>query len=127
MAGFDNERAVIDGMFDSWKYTQVVRENSEVADTADEWIRPSLQAIGGNRMNLGDNPKYRYTGLLYVQIFTLTGIGSGRAKVLADLLTQMFRDVRSGGITFKVPQFEAVGNQDNWYQSVFSVEFFREE
>jgi hypothetical protein len=126
VTGFNNERAVIDGMFDSWTQTQVVRENTEVG-TANEWIRPSIQAINGNRMNLGDNPKYRYTGLLYVQIFTLTGIGSGRAKVLADLLTQMFRDVRSGGITFKVPQFEAVGNQDNWYQSVFSVEFFREE
>lgn len=110
-------------------YTQtlVKFENDEMNEDVDEWIRISIQNSNSNQASLGDDAIFRYVGILFIQIFTKSDIGSGRALEIADSLTTLFRAKRINDIVFKVPSIQKVGLYQGWYQINVSTKFLREE
>lgn len=107
----------------------LVIDNEEIigVNELDLWLKASVQPFDAKNLGLSTT-QYRYYGMLYIQIFTKPNIGSGRCREVADVLTSLLRDVTiANSIKFKVPQFILIGVNDSWYQSNFSVEYYREE
>jgi hypothetical protein len=126
MSGFDFERSVIDEQISTLSSAQHVPANTEPPITGN-WVRPTIQPVDSNRLNLGLNPKYRFRNILFVQIFTPANIGTAQANLIADELSTLFRDKVYSGIRFFVPQLKPVGTVSGWYQCTFSIEFYRED
>ena len=127
--GFVNEKAIIEKYIQqNYSSTQVKYENDEMNDSLiQEWVRVSSQSANGFQSSLGSNPTFRYTGVLYLQIFVKPDVGSGRALELADMFTVLFRAKRIEGMVFQVPIIQKIGVYNDWYQVNVSVEFFRGE
>lgn len=129
IVGYDQEaNAISKYLTDNWTVTPVILDNSASQDALDDgYIKMSHQEVLGSNLALGAKA-YRYRGVMFIQIFTKPGTGTGQASEWATLLSNLFRDVLVANvIKFKVPQVNRVGVIDNWYQTNFSVEFYREE
>lgn len=127
--GYSEEQNAITQYFEAnFSGIRYYIDNEEVGEVSvDEWCKISIQPYDSKNLSLGSSA-YRYWGLVYVQIFTKPSTGSGRNREIADIITNIFRDVTvNGDIRFKVPQLSIVGLNDGWYQSTLSVEFYREE
>ena len=125
---FATEKATIERYVrDNLTGSSLVFENMTQPNTVAEWIRVNILNADSKQVSLGDNPYYRYTGLVIFQIFTKPSIGSGRATQVVDQVTAMFRGQRINGITFRPPVMDKVGDAGGWYQVNVSVPFFREE
>lgn len=111
-----------------WSYTEVEYENQN-KDTSnlDEWTRFRVFNAGGKQVSLGNNPRFRYRGLVVVQVFIRDGIGVGRAKTLADLVDPIFRNTVLGEIHFGVPEASKLGVTDGWYGLNVDCPYYREE
>jgi hypothetical protein len=108
--------------------TPVLFENIEYSNNYNEWVRLSIQNADAYQSSLGsDNHSYRYTGVVFVQIFIKPNIGSGRAMELADRVSSIFRSTTVNGITFKTPLVKPITNFQEWYQLNVSTDFFRGE
>lgn len=94
-----------------------------------EWIRVSVKYDEPFQASLGDNPAFRYFGVLFFQIFLKPDVGSGRAAELADTITSLFRAQTISGLTFRVPEMNPVTSRKpmDWYQVNVSITFFRGE
>ena len=129
MIGYDEEsNAISQYLNNQWTACPLLLEN-QVSETplVDGYIKLSTQEVIGKNLALGSKA-YRYRGILFIQIFTKPGTGTGLANEWATALSNLFRDTLvAGTIRFKVPQVNKVGVIDNWYQTNFSVEFNREE
>lgn len=78
-------------------------------------------------MSLGPNSKYRYYGVLFVQIFTKPDTGEGLAASAADQVVQLIRDKNIEGVQFYVPTVSGIGVDKGWYQTNVLTEFYRED
>lgn len=119
------EKRIIETYFESlWTHTPVMFENKQY-DGDSEWIRLSIQNGDAFQATMGDDPAFRHPGVVFVQIFTKTDTGSGRALELADFVDALFRNlVLPEGIYFKMPQVRKVQNSE-WCQVNVSTEFYR--
>lgn len=128
--GFQAAQSAIETLFNtSWTHTLIARDGVDFDPRSlNEWVRFSVREAAANQASIGtQNQLYRYYGVLFVQIFTKNGLGSGRAKELADLVTPIFRSKIVNGIHYRVPVVTTVGPSDAWYQVNVSCEFYREE
>lgn len=107
--------------------TNLVYENQSQPNSVLDWVRVNILNSDSKQVSLGNNPYFRYKGLLIFQIFTKPNIGSGRAMSIADQITTIFRGQKVGTITFRPPVTDKVGENGGWYQVNVSVPFFREE
>lgn len=107
--------------------TNLVYENQTQKNTVSEWVRVNILNADSQQISLGDQPYFRYVGLLIFQIFIKPNVGSGRAVQIADQITTLFRGVKVNGITFRPPTTDSVGDSGGWYQLNVSVPFSREE
>lgn len=112
----------------NWTYTGVAHENSLFDSTnVNEWVRFIDQNASGNRAALGNNPLYRYRGIVTIQVFVKPNVGQNRALSLADNVTALFRDQVISGIHFGVPQITKIGIRDGWYQVNVICPYYRDE
>lgn len=128
---FLTEQIDIESYFKSkWSHTSIAYDNVEF-DPKDEteWVRFVIRNGNARQTSMAhDNPSYRYYGVIYVQIFTRSDIGVGRALKLADYVTVLFRSASVNGIQFKVPSITRVGNmEDSWFQVNVDCPYYREE
>jgi hypothetical protein len=107
--------------------TNVVFENQSQGNKVSEWVRVNILNPDSRQISLGNNPYFRYLGLLIFQIFIKPNVGSGRAMEIADQITALFRGKTISGMTFKPPVINPVGESGGWYQVNVSVNFSREE
>jgi hypothetical protein len=113
---------------DNWSHTQVDYGNIYFdPKNLDEWVRFTDQVSTGRRASLGDNPLYRYVGMVTVQIFVKPNAGEARALELCDFVTALFRDQRINGTQFRVPQPNKIGVRDGWYQVNAVCHYYRDE
>lgn len=119
------EKIDIEGFFlTNWPHTPVVFENGE-SSQADDWVRLTIQNGDAFQASMGDNPAFRHIGVVFVQIFTKTDAGSGRALELVDFVDQLFRNLVLTNLRFKVPQVRRVPSSSEWFQINVSTEFYR--
>lgn len=127
--GFFSSTSAIEQYFSTtWTYTPVAWENVQFdATNLDEWVRFVDQNASGNRAALGNNPLYRYRGIVTVQIFVKPNVGQKRVSDLIDNLTTLFRDQVISGVNFGVPHPTKIGIRDGWYQVNVLCPYYRDE
>ncbi len=119
------EKIDIETYFEAnWTETPIVFEN-KTYDGATEWVRISIQNGDAFQASMGDSPAFRFIGVVFVQIFTKTDTGSGRALELVDLVDALFRNLVLTNLRFKVPQVKKMGKSGEMYQTNVSTEFYR--
>lgn len=113
-----------------WTHTPITFENGESFED-EEWVRLTISNGRSFQASMGDNPAFRHYGVVYVQIYTKTNVGSGRALELADFADTMFRNLVLTNLRFKVPQVRRIPNNQRvnlrpeWLQINVSTEFYR--
>lgn len=121
------ELNVINNIFDDFAGgVKVIHPNEKFDGEVDEWIRLTIQPAKGDIRTLGDL-KFRYTSILYVQVFVLPDSGSGRSMELVSEVTSLLRAKTINGLTFKTPTYQDVGTKNGWYQINVLTEFYRED
>jgi hypothetical protein len=84
--------------------------------------------VGSARVDIGTtNPLHRATGLISVNIHTKIGIGTNTGRVLADTAGDIFRDTSFSSITCRSPVVQNVGENQDWYITNMTCEFYRDE
>lgn len=113
-----------------WTHTPIVYENGESLEEGD-WVRLTIANGRAFQASMGDNPAFRFYGIVYLQIYTQTDVGSGRALELVDYADAMFRNLVLTNLRFKVPQVKRIPNNQRvnlrpeWMQINVSTEFYR--
>lgn len=111
-----------------WTYTSIDRENVHFdKSNLEEWIRIRVMPAGARQVSLGNNPLFRYRGITLIQVYIKDGIGVGRANILADHVSDLFRNLVLGRIHFGVPEATKMGNKDGWYGLNVDCPYYREE
>ena len=119
------EKLDIEAYFEAnWPHTPVVFENG-VPDQSSDWVRLSIQNGKAYQASMGDNPQFRFPGVVFVQIFTAKDVGSGRAIDLADKVDALFRNAVISGIQFRVPRVNKIPSDAENYQVNISTAFYR--
>lgn len=108
----------------NWSHTPIMFENGESAESGD-WVRLTIQNGDAFQASMGDNPAFRHIGVVFVQIYTKTDTGSGRALELADFVDALFRNLTLNNLRFKVPQVRRMPQNAEWFQINVSTEFYR--
>jgi hypothetical protein len=85
------------------------------------WLRVDVQHVTGRQVNIGGaigNRRYRYTGIVTVQIFTEYGKGQVDSDGIAQLMKTTFRGKNTGAdsITFRNVRVVEAGQSGNWLQ-----------
>lgn len=84
-------------------------------------------SASARQASLGNNPLFRYRGIVVIQHFIRVGLGAGRARALADLSSTIFLNLDLGNIHFGVPEASSMGSTDGWYGWNVDCPFYREE
>lgn len=120
------EKSTIETFFEqNWSGTVVVFDNVQAPTDIDEWVRLTILNGDAYQASMGDNPAFRYPGVVIVQIRTRRNIGSGRAVALADAVDALFKLLVLGNIRFKVPRLDRGPIDEEWYINNVSVDFYR--
>lgn len=134
MTGYVAEQIDIEAAFHSvWDTLDpaiaVAHENESFDPTnLTEFVRLSIRNADGRQMTIGGgSSKYRYRGVLMIQIFVLEGIGAGRANQIVDIISPIFRSNIISNIHFDVPAVTRMGNVRGWYQINLDTGFYRED
>ena len=125
------EKLDIEGFFRSnWPDTPIVFENGESLED-ETWVRLTIVNGLARQVSMGDDPAFRYNGVVYVQIYADKGIGTARPLALADKADNLFKNLVLGNLRFKVPQVrrepikQQVNLRPSWLQINVSTEFYR--
>lgn len=123
---YATEKSTIEQFFEAaWTHTPFYFENVHVDDNHDEWVRLTIVNGDAFQASMGDNPAFRFPGVLYLQIRTKKNLGSGRAVELADLADGLFKNLVLGNIRFKVPRLDRGPIDEEWFILNVSVDFYR--
>ncbi len=94
------------------------------------WVRLNIQFTSGSIQTLGGvgQRTFRNFGIVFVQIFTLSGKNTVENDGLAFTAKSVFKGVQlTGGLWFRNAQIVTVGNEGKWYQQNVSAEFIYDE
>lgn len=129
--GYFQEKLDIELFFEeNWTDTPIVFENGESLEDS-EWVRLTINNGRAFQASMGDDPAFRYYGVVYLQIYTYKDTGSARSLVLADKADNLFKNLVLGNLRFKVPQVrrepikQQVNLRPSWLQINVSTEFYR--
>ena len=112
----------------NWPHTQIARDNVSFSPQGlDEWVRFSDLNADAKQASLGNNPLFRYRGMVVIQIFTKVNSGAARALELSDYVTGIFRSKKIGDVQFQVPAVTRIGPRDGWYQVNVDCPYYRDE
>lgn len=125
------EKLDIEAYFQAnWNDTPITFENGESLDD-DTWVRLSVVNGPARQVSMGDNPDFRYYGMVYVQIYTKKDVGSAGALALVDKVDNLFKNLVLTNLRFKVPQVrrqpisQQTSQRPEWLQINVSTEFYR--
>lgn len=100
--------------------------------TSGSWLRVDVQHVTGRQVNVGGaigNRRYRYTGMVTIQIFTEFGKGQLDSDALAQLMKTTFRGKNTGtdAITFRNVRVVEAGQSGSWLQVNVITDFDYDE
>lgn len=114
-------------LIEAWGVVPIAYDGVDfTAPSEAPWCRTYV--IDGDSFNNAISDKcIRRTGLVIVQIFTPSMIGSRGARDLADQLSTVFTNQRDGSVQYYVAYATRVGYVDNLYQLNLSIPFQLDE
>jgi len=133
MASIADERVAIEKrLSDNWTTTDIAFDNVPYSPTSANYIALFILPASATQNEIqGTNSQIRYVGVITIQIFTATDIGSATALGYADTLSALFRNAQfnygtSGTITTRQPQIQRVGVVSGRFQINLSVPYYRD-
>ena len=134
---YETEREVLETHFlENWPETEIDWENVEASpeleadkQAGSPWVRFTIQNGQAFAAAIGGDPlMYRSPGVVFVQVFTKSGIGTAIGAGLADKVAAIFRGKRlTGGIHCQAPTVTRIGRDGSWFQFNVSIPFYRDE
>lgn len=111
----------------NWTETGLAYENVDFTPPTNEsWVK--IHVIEGDSVKHDLITRVRSIGLVDIQIFTPLLGGAQEARRLAGLLMPIWNRAQVGGIMFRTPSVQRVGDtKDGWYQVNFSVPYYWDE
>lgn len=114
----------------SWGTTTPISwPNVDFTPPDGSWCRFSVNDGESGQIGLGSLPAtIRYSGTIYIQIFTKQNIGTSAALTLADQAKLIFNNWCGTTVACYAARVKKVGNTtDGWYQVNVSIPFRRDE
>jgi hypothetical protein len=96
-------------------------------DNHTSWVRLTIQDGEARQVSMGFPKLFRNTGVIFVQVFTPSGVGPDPALKLADDAAAIFRNFKQDGVTCRAPSIRDSRQDGRWYQVVLQVPFYRDE
>ena len=114
-------------LLEAWGGVPISYDNAPFTPVPDSsWCR--LYIIDGDSFNTAIGGScIKRTGLVIVQVYTNTDIGSAAARDLADQISAVFSNVRDGSVQYLVANATRVGYTDKIYQLNVSIPFELDE
>lgn len=110
----------------AWDGIPIAYDNVDMTPPDDApWCRTYVVDGDGFNAAIGEDC-IRRTGLVIVQVFTPTHIGSTQARQLADDISNLFINSRDGDIQYYVPYIVRVGYIDKIYQLNINIPFIQD-
>jgi len=88
------------------------------------WVRLTVIPGQQTQVEMGMKRRYRRRGLVVVDIFVPAGSGDGLAKVLGDVVADIFMGRSVSGVVFQGTSLDRVGPDGPWIQYSSSTPFF---
>lgn len=126
---FEAERQALEERFETnWTETDVKWPNVKFSSKGkDEFVAFNNVPDMGKEKSLGTDPVLnRYYGHVVIQIFVTPNSGAARALQLADLVSDIWRNVKFGEFTVQTPSLAIVGVNDGWYQVDVVSPYYRD-
>ena len=109
---------------DNWATTPISYSNVDYAPVANSsFIR--LTVLGGDTIDASFSTS-RSSGVVVMQVFTPSNIGSATALSYADSLAAIFEGVTSDEFVFGTASLEVVGAVENFFQVNVNIGFTEE-
>jgi hypothetical protein len=119
---------VRDHLTAEWSGAPIVwpNEGLEVGDTSAPWIYAEISGTDMAAMEIGGNPVFLETGIIWMHIHCPVGTGTLEIRAIGKQLSNLFRLARLPGITFRRQSMGGgeAGDDDGlyWRQS-FTIEY----
>lgn len=113
---------------DNWVTTRVQYENVKFTEpkTNENWARLRIFEESANRMNIGQPPRHRHTGLIILELYVPENTGTDEIRTMADTFSDLFREAAFNGIQCRAPNATPVGVINGWYRYNVTVPYFWE-
>lgn len=114
------------------RYLDAYRDSMKVATTnkffeppVEKWARIIVLPNGGGQESLGKagNRKFKYIGLITIQIFTLNGKGTNGNDILAQDSLELMDSFSSGTLNTHSGGIFPVGTDGEYYQQNVVIEY----
>lgn len=106
----------------------VIYDNSPISPPASgPWLRFRVHDVDSNIAGIGGTKTlHRNSAFIEIVVSDDKGVGSARAKGLADDAAAIFRDARVTGFRFKSPWPQRLGEVDGWFRYALTIRFERD-
>lgn len=123
----DHIRKTSEGLLDSnWTTTPVAYDSVEFDSAAqDRWIRHTL--LTGDAFQSAMPSCVRHTGIISIQVYTETQVGTKPAYDIADSINGLYGLKTVSGITFEWGAVTRVGYIDNVFQLTIFIPYRYDE
>ena len=90
--------------------------------TNNRWVRLTVVDGDSFKESIGCD-RIKRTGIVTVQIFTETGIGSRIARTYADTITNLYKNITSGNVIYRTPSATRIGYENGVFQINVNIPF----
>lgn len=112
----------------AWGSRTEIRYENEIVDPepSSDWVHVMITPEPGIRVSIGESPRFRYPGMVIVEIRVEAGIGSVQALEHADEVIRIFREASVSGIHFRTGYVEKMGVVDGRFTVAAFIPFDRD-
>jgi hypothetical protein len=91
------------------------------------WLRAAVRIGLNDLVGLGAKRLFRFSGVLFVQVFTRIGLGTRDPNTIVDEVIRAFRAVTENGITYRTPTPNHVGRMETEFQTNILCPFYSDD
>lgn len=88
------------------------------------WMRWTFIPGEQQQASIGSAKTYRTPGVMIVQIFVPRDTGTALVRQWTNTIENAFLSVSAGGIQWKTPHVEVIGNRGGWWQTNVVCPFY---
>lgn len=90
------------------------------------WVRIYTRPVDAWQADIADRPRYRHSGMLFIEAFVPLGYGEADALELLDEAAAIFRGWQTEGLRFRAPRRVPVGTVGDYHGAGIAVPYDRD-